>query len=83
MNKLILNNKPNNTTNEEFTKAWDNSSFVFEALYKTLLHIKKEVDNVKREDFDCPNHYAKLAYNAGQSKIIDTIVSMLPETAKM
>lgn len=83
MNKLILNNKPINTTNEEFIKAWNNSSFVLEALYKTLLQIKKDVDNVKREDFDCPNHYAKLAYNAGQSKIIDTIVSMLPETAKM
>tara|TARA_R110000868_G_scaffold218220_6_gene468457 strand:- start:1026 stop:1277 length:252 start_codon:yes stop_codon:yes gene_type:complete len=83
MNKLILNNKPINTTNEEFTKAWNNSSFVFEALYKTMLQIKKDIDNIKREDFDCPNHYAKLAYNAGQSKIIDTIVSMLPETAKM
>ena len=83
MNKLILNNKPINTTNEEFIKAWNNSSFVFEALYKTLLQIKKEIDNIKREDFDCPNHYAKLAYNSGQSKIIDTIVSMLPETAKM
>lgn len=83
MNKLILNNKPINTTNEEFTKAWNNSGFVFEALYKTMLQIKKDIDNIKREDFDCPNHYAKLAYNAGQSKIIDTIVSMLPETAKM
>ena len=83
MNKLILNNKPKDSSNEEFIKAWENSSYIFEALYKTLLSIKKDLDNVKKEDFDCPNHYAKLAYNAGQVKIIDTIVSMLPSSAKM
>lgn len=83
MNKLILNNKPKDTTNEDFIKTWNNSSYVFEVLYKTLLSIKKDLDNIKRDDFDCPNHYAKLAYNAGQSKMIDSIVAMLPDSAKM
>ena len=83
MNKLILNNKPKDTTNEDFIKTWNNSSYVFEVLYKTLLSIKKDLDNIKRDDFDCPNHYAKLAYNLGQSKMIDSIVAMLPDSAKM
>lgn len=83
MNKLILNNKPKDTSNEDFIKTWNNSSYVFEVLYKTLLSIQKDLDNIKRDDFDCPNHYAKLAYNLGQSKMIDTVVAMLPDSAKM
>lgn len=83
MNKLILNNKPKDTNNEDFIKTWNNSSYVFEVLYKTLLSIQKDLDNIKRDDFDCPNHYAKLAYNLGQSKMIDTVVAMLPDSAKM
>lgn len=83
MNKLILNNKPKDTNNEDFIKTWNNSSYVFEVLYKTLLSIQKDLDNIKRDDFDCPNHYAKLAYNLGQSKMIDSVVAMLPDSAKM
>jgi len=83
MNKLLLNNKPKDSTNEEFTKAWNNSSYVLEALYNTLTTLKEEITSIKKDDFDCPNHYAKLAYNLGQSKMIDTVVAMLPESAKM
>jgi hypothetical protein len=82
MNKLLLNNKDNNITEEEFTKIWNNASVPLEALYKTLLVMKAEVSSVKKDDFDCPNHYAKLAYNAGQEKMIDFIVSLLPNSAK-
>ena len=82
MNKLLLNNKPKDSSNEEFIKAWNNSTYVLEALYKTLQSIKDDVTSVKKDDFDCPNHYAKLAYNMGQVKTIDLIISMLPDGAK-
>jgi len=82
MNKLLLNNKPKNSSNEEFIKAWNNNSYTLEALYKTLLVLKEEISNIKKDDFDCPNHYAKLAYNLGQMKAFDLIISMLPDTAK-
>lgn len=82
MNKLLLNNKPKNSSNEEFIKAWNNSSYTLEALYKTLLVLKEEVNNIKKDDFDCPNHYAKLAFNLGTIKAYDLIISMLPDTAK-
>lgn len=82
MNKLLLNNKDNNITEEEFIKVWNNASIPLEALYKTLLVMKSELSSVKKDDFDCPNHYAKLAYNAGQEKMIDFIVSLLPNSAK-
>lgn len=82
MNKLLLNNKPEDSSVEEFTKAWNNSSYTLEALYKTILVLKEELNTIKKDDFDCPNHYAKLAYNAGQIKAYDFIVSLLPDSAK-
>jgi len=82
MNKILLNNKPKDSTNEEFIKAWNNSSYTLEVLYKTLLVLKEEITNIKKDDFDCPNHYAKLAYNLGQVKSFDLIISMLPDSAK-
>jgi len=82
MNKLLLNNKPKDSSNEEFIKAWNNSSYTLEALYKTLLVLKEDVNNIKKDDFDCPNHYAKLAFNLGTIKAYDLIISMLPDSAK-
>jgi hypothetical protein len=82
MNKLLLNNKPKDITNEEFIKLWNNSTYVLETLYNTLLVLNKELTLTKKDDFDCPNHYAKLAFNLGQSKIIEQIVTMLPDGVK-
>jgi gamma-glutamyl phosphate reductase len=82
MNKLLLNNKPKDSSNEEFIKAWNNSGYTLEALYKTLQLLKEEINSIKKDDFDCPNHYAKLAFNLGQVKMIDLIVSMLPDNSK-
>ena len=82
MNKLLLNNKPKDISNEEFIKLWNNSTYVLETLYNTLLTLNKELTSTKKDDFDCPNHYAKLAFNLGQSKIIEQIVTMLPDGVK-
>jgi hypothetical protein len=83
MNKILMNNKPSDSTNAEFEKAWENSSYIMEPLYKTLLIIKNEISSVKNDDFDCPNHYAKLAFRMGQIKIIDQITDMLPKSVTM
>lgn len=82
MNKTLLNNRPKDSSVEEFTKAWNNSSYTLEALYKTILVLQEELNTIKKDDFDCPNHYAKLAYNAGQLKAYDFITSLLPDSAK-
>lgn len=82
MNKLLLKNKPVGTTDEEFIKTWNNSSYSLEALYKTLNNLKEDLGNIKKDDFDCPNHYAKLAYNLGQIKMIEFVIDLLPDSAK-
>jgi hypothetical protein len=83
MNKLLLNNRDKSITEEEFIKLWNNSGVTLTALHKTLQLLNKEISSVKQDDFDCPNHYAKLAYNLGKLKMIETITNMLPDSAKM
>lgn len=82
MNKLLLNNRPSDSTPEDFKKAWDNSGYVMEALYKTLSTFIAQNEDVKKDDFDCPNHYAKLAYQAGLNQAWKQVLDMLPESAK-
>lgn len=82
MNKTLLNNRPKDSSIEEFTKTWNNSIYVFEVLYKTLNDMNTELHNIKKDDFDCPNHYAKLSFNLGQSKMIEHVLSLLPDSAK-
>ena len=82
MNELLLNSKPKDISNEEYIKLCNNSTYVLETLYNTLLVLNKELTSTKKDDFDCPNHYAKLAFNLGQSKIIEQIVTILPDGVK-
>ena len=41
-----------------------------------------DINNIKKDDFDCPNHYAKLSYQMGQTKMIEFVLSLLPDSAK-
>lgn len=82
MNKVLLDNRPQDSSQEEFKKAWDNSGYVLEALWKTLNAFIEQNNEVKKDDFDCPNHYAKLAYQAGLNKAWKQVMDMLPESAK-
>lgn len=82
MNKVLLDNRPKDSSPEEFKKAWDNSGYVLEALWKTLGAFIEQNNEVKKDDFDCPNHYAKLAYQAGLNKAWKQVMDMLPESAK-
>lgn len=77
-----MKNRPKGTTPEEWNKVWDNSGYALESLWVTLLELKKENEGVKKEDFDCPNHYAKLAYQAGINKALDQVIGLLPASAK-
>ena len=83
MNLKLIKNKPSDTSTEEYKKLWENAGYTLEPLYKVLVDLKEEVNSITKDDFDCPNHYAKLAYNMGQVKAIDYIISILPKSAKM
>lgn len=83
MNSKLLKHKPADTSDAEFKKLWENAGYTLEPLYDLLIDLKSDLNNITKEDFDCPNHYAKLAYNMGQTKVIDYIISVLPKSVKM
>lgn len=82
MNALLMKHKPKDISKEEFEKTWENSGYTLRVLYQVLLELKQASSGIKREDFDCPNHYAKLAYEGGLCNAYDKIIAMLPNTAK-
>lgn len=82
MNSLLVKNKPDDISKEDFENLWNNTGYSLRALYSTILELKQGSQNIKREDFDCPNHYAKLAYEGGLCNAYDKILALLPETAK-
>jgi len=82
LNTLLTKHKPDDVSREEFAKVWHNAGYSLRALYGALTELKTTLQVVKAEDFDCPNHYAKLAYQAGMAKAYENVLAMLPESAK-
>lgn len=82
MNTLLTKHKPKDISKEEFAVVWSNAGYSLQALHGALVELKEQLSVVKADDFDCPNHYAKLAYQAGMVKAYENVLAMLPETAK-
>lgn len=82
MNKLLSQNKPSDITHDEWEKLWNNAGYTLEPLYKACLYMQGDNNKVKKDDFDCPNHYARLAYQAGFNAALERIIDMMPPTAK-
>lgn len=78
MNSLLIKHKPIDATVDEFVKIWNNSSYALSALDRLLEEQEQNNKKVSKEDFDCPNHYAKLAFEAGENKAYAFIRSLLP-----
>lgn len=82
MKACLLKHKPKDVTTEEFQKTWDNVGYSLSALRSLLDELISDNNEVKRADFDCPNHYAKLAFQSGENRAYEFIKSLLPETSK-
>ena len=82
MNSLLVKHKPKDIDREDFAKVWSNAGYSLQALYGALTELREQLMVVKADDFDCPNHYAKLAYQAGMAKAYENVLAMLPESAK-
>ena len=82
MNTLLMKHKPDDVSKEDFEGLWTNAGYTLRPLYNVILELKQNSQNIKREDFDCPNHYAKLAYEGGLCNAYDKILALLPDSAK-
>lgn len=82
MKQALVKHIPKDSTAEEFNKVWENSNYALIPLYKLLQELIDENNRIKKDDFDCPNHYAKLAFQAGENRAYAYILSLLPTSCK-
>jgi hypothetical protein len=72
--------KPNDVTNEDWEKTWNNSSYVLQPLADVLKNMKKDLGKVSPTDFSTPNHYVALVSELVQIQLIDKVLALLPAT---
>lgn len=80
MNSLLANAKPKDISKEKWMEMWNNSHYLLQPLADVIKGLVAELDKVKADDFACPNHYAKLAYQAGGKEKLKLILSLLPDS---
>jgi hypothetical protein len=82
LNNLLVKHRPSDTTIEKWEEHWENQRYTLEPLAKALIDMKKELGKVRRDDFDIPNHYAKLVSELSQVEMIDRILALLPASVE-
>jgi hypothetical protein len=78
---LLTKCKPDYTP-EEFSVVWENNSILLSPLARYIISKEKEMMRCKPDDFNVPNHYAKLAYELGKKEAYEEILSLLPTNIK-
>jgi hypothetical protein len=82
MNNKLLSKKPKEVSSEEFIKSWENIGYTLQALHSLLQELVETNNKIKKDDFDSTNHYAKLAFQSGENKAYEFIMSLLPHSSK-
>lgn len=82
MNGLLAKHRPKDTSPEKWKEHWDNAGYTLEPLAALLRERLAELKRVKADDFDCPNHYAKLVYQGGKAEEIEFVLSLLPKSVQ-
>ena len=77
MKTILSRHRPNDIDQEKWVEHWNNSKYTLDPLVLAIQDLMKEIDDVKDDDFDSPNHYAKLMYRAGQLKMAQKIVDII------
>lgn len=78
----LSKHRPPDISASEFDKMWNNLGYSLAPLYKVCQEEIEATGRISKDDFDIPNHYAKMAYEAGMRAAFEKIQKMLPETAK-
>lgn len=82
MNSLLQHHRPNDISREDWDKTWNNSSYILQPLADVLSILIKDLEEIKNDDFDCPNHYAKLAFKEGTKQAFKKVLDWLPDSCK-
>lgn len=78
MRANLVNARPKDCSRDDFIKMWNNAGYTLEALKNVIEAAVKSNEGVSSVDFDCPNHYAKLAYKEGKLAAYREILEYMP-----
>lgn len=77
MKAILAKHKPSDITQEKWAEHWSNSKYTLEPLVLAISEMIEALEEVKEDDFESTNHYAKLMYRAGQAKMAKKIVDII------
>ena len=81
MNSLLLKNRPQGLSEDDFKVMWSASGNVLEALYKTIQELTPPL-RIKIEDFGLPQHYGLMVWQQAQQDLANKIIDLLPSEIK-
>lgn len=82
MRAILSKHKPIDCNKEQWESTWNNMGYGLSTLCKALEEMKSSTNKVSPDDFNVPNHYAKLAFEAGKRQAYQEVIDMLPESSK-
>lgn len=84
MNKILLDNRPEGMSKEDFIQAWESNITILEPLYKTLIKFAEGLNPpVKDEDFNNSNHYGLMVSKASKLQAIQQVMELFPNRVKV
>ena len=64
---------------KEYQEALNRSKYLLTPIYKFLKERAKGHASVREDDFECPNHYAKLMFRKGKEQEDEALLALLPK----
>ncbi len=79
MNQLLLKNRPKDLDEAKFKQMWENSSYLLEALYKTIQELTPQ-ERISQDDLSNPAFIHKMVWGQAQRDLAKKIVDLLPQS---
>ena len=79
MNRLLLNHKPDDISEDKFIEMWNNSGYLLRILAAAIKDLTPS-DRIRMEDFEMPNHYAQMVWAQAQRDFAKKVLDLMPES---
>lgn len=72
--------RPKDMDKDKWQELWNNSHPQLQPLADLLKEWVAVPDAVRPDDFDCPNHYAKMVAQSAKRQALLDVLNLLPDT---
>lgn len=80
MNALLAKHRPKGMEKDKFEEMWKNSHPQLQPLADVLKELRDREPSIRPDEFDCPNHYAKLVAELVKKRTLQDILDLLPDS---